>query len=262
VQAMITSLLGSIGMTINFSIIYLGTQIPILLFLFWFIYVIYFLELVERFNGLIGELIRLVVMILYLYFAFTPFATMILIVSISNAVDISLSINFFYLSLFLMIIAILNQIFKTYIQILKYNEKKSSDISITSSKEKKVDKEPTMTSADNKTTTTKPDSGSLFKIETPNENTTIVQKQNESPKSSVMQVILSYLFWGFGLYWIGGLFGFPNITMLTIPLLSLIPGIPTFDANVTLAMNNLIFFVTGFIVFIILYEIFAPKKSK
>ena len=49
--SMITSLLGSLGMTINITIIYLGTQIPILLFVFWFLYVLYFLN---WWNNLMG----------------------------------------------------------------------------------------------------------------------------------------------------------------------------------------------------------------
>ncbi len=207
--SMITSLLGSLGMTINITIIYLGTQIPILLFVFWFLYVLYFLELVERFNGLIGELIRMVVMVLYLYFALVPFATIILDVSIPSLVDINLSLNFFYIAVFLIGITVINQIFKSYVQALKYSESKNSFKQTTSSGEK------------NPIAASKSDSGTIFNIETPKENTVKVEKQKESPNSSAMQVILSFLFWGFGLYWIGGLFGYPYIIMPTIPLLQL-----------------------------------------
>ena len=189
-------------------------------------------------------------MVLYLYFALVPFATIILDVSIPSLVDINLSLNFFYIAVFLIGITVINQIFKSYVQALKYSESKNSFKQTTSSGEK------------NPIAASKSDSGTIFNIETPKENTVKVEKQKESPNSSAMQVILSFLFWGFGLYWIGGLFGYPYIIMPTIPLLSLIPGLPTFDANTLLAINNLIFFVVGFIVFVILYEIFAPKKSK
>jgi hypothetical protein len=222
-KGMVTSLLD--GMDISITINYLYGEISIIQFLFWALYVAYFMQFLERVVGLIGELIRFAVWVVYFYFWFQPFGIVMLKVSIPDMADIALSIDIFYVIIFFLVIMVINQIFKTRIQLLK----RTND-----------------------------------------------EFLEENPPN-IAQKIIGGLCFAFAMYWVTGLFGLlpvpvsymsylsPYLIMLINTIVGLINSamVPlTFDADMMLAIHQVLFVVLGFLIFGILGKILGPKKKK
>jgi hypothetical protein len=119
-KGMLSSMLSGMGISITFN--YLGADKDLFLFLNWAIYVMFFMQIMVRFVGLIGEWIRFVVWGLYFYYWFYPFGMINIKLSIPNMADAALTINLFYLTMFFLVIMLVNQLFKTRIQLVKLAE--------------------------------------------------------------------------------------------------------------------------------------------